>query len=46
MENQNFQVHIGSYDGNLMGFQGTIKSLENIYSFVSSSVKLFQSNHL
>lgn len=41
MSSQAFQIHIGTYDGALMGFQGNLKSLENIYSFVSSSVILF-----
>lgn len=38
MEELNFQIHIGSYDGLMMGFQGTLKNLENNYAFPSSSV--------
>jgi len=39
MNESSFQIHLGSYDGILMGFQGTVKSLENNYSFNASNVK-------
>ena len=41
MEELNFQIHIGSYDGIMMGFKGNLKNLENYYSFSSTSVNIF-----
>ena len=39
MDALNFGIHIASYDGVMMGFQGTLKNLENNYSFPISSVR-------
>lgn len=36
--NPAYSIHIGSYEGVLIGFEGTSQNMENKYSFLATTV--------
>jgi hypothetical protein len=44
--NYDISIHLGTYDGGIMGFRGDLKNIENYYGYIASrnSLRAIASN--